>query len=102
MHPANLQIEGLLVAFAALNRALVEKGRFTVEEIDTLLHMAESAATSEERMAEELSPAQRDAVCFPIRFLRLANQLAPDPEALSFSALARGVGMSKAPYNDQM
>ena len=32
MSPANLQIEGLLLAMAALNRALVDKGLLSLEE----------------------------------------------------------------------
>lgn len=101
MSPANLQIEGILLAMAALNRALVDKGMLTLEEIDQALHRAEAAATSEERMAEELSPAHRDAVCFPIRFLRLANGREVGPNALSFSSLTRDIGLTKPPYNDQ-
>lgn len=101
MSPANLQIEGLLLAMAALNRALVDKGLLSLEEIDLALHRAEAAATSEERMTEELSPAHRDAVCFPIRFLRLANGRELGADALSFSALTRDIGLTKPSYNDQ-
>ena len=102
MNTANLQLEGLLLAMAELNRALVEKGVFRAEEIDAALHAAEASVTGEERMTEDLSPANRDAVCFPIRLLRLANEKNLPPGGLSFSALAREIGMSKPPYNDQL
>jgi hypothetical protein len=50
---------------------------------------------------DDISPANRDAICFPIRFLRLANRLHAGDEAFSFSELARRVGETKEPYNDQ-
>ncbi len=99
MNTANLQLEGLLLAMAEVNRTLVAKGVLGVDEIEAALHRAEASATAEERMSQDLSPANRDAVCFPIRLLRLANST-PQGD-LSFSALARDVGASKSPYNDQ-
>jgi hypothetical protein len=52
-------------------------------------------------MAQDLSPANRDAVCFPIRLLRLANAKMAAQGDLSFSELARDVGATKTPYGDQ-
>lgn len=101
MNTANLQLEGLYLAVAAINDLLVGKGLLSREEIDLALWRAEANATSEERMAEDMSPANRDAVCFPIRLLRLANERRPGEEPLSFSELARLVGETKEPYNDQ-
>ena len=101
MNTANLQLEGLLLAMAQLNRALVRNGVLSAEEVDGALHLAEASATSEERMTQDLSPANRDAVCFPIRLLRLANSKMSAQEELSFSDLAREIGESKQPYNDQ-
>ena len=101
MNTANLQLEGLLLAMAEINRALIRNGVLGVEEIDAALRLAEASATSEERMTQDLSPANRDAVCFPIRLLRLANSKVSGEEALSFSDLAREIGESKQPYNDQ-
>lgn len=102
MNTANLQLEGLYLAVAAVNDLLVAKGMLTRDELDLALHRAESSATAEDRMTEDdISPANRDAICFPIRFLRLANRLHAGDEAFSFSELARRVGETKEPYNDQ-
>ncbi len=101
MNVANLQIEGLLMAVASINKALVQKGTLSVEELDLALRRAEASVTSEERVVEDMSPANRDAVCFPIRLLQLANQSADDADTCSFAELARMVGQTKEPYNDQ-
>ena len=53
-------------------------------------------------MDEDLSPANRDAVCFPIRLLLAANNAQGEAQIPSFSELARMVGRTKEPYNDQM
>ena len=74
MNTANLQLEGLYLAVAAMNNLL----------------------------AEELSLANRDAMAFSIRLLRLANDTVAVGENASFSDLARAVGATKRPYNDQM
>lgn len=101
MNTANLQLEGLLIAMAEINRALIRNGVLSVEEVDAALRLAEASATSEERMTQDLSPANRDAVCFPIRLLRLANSKMATQGELSFSDLAREIGETKQPYNDQ-
>lgn len=100
MHAANLQLEGLYLAVAAINNALADKGILTKVEIDSALKRAEQAALGENRSIEDLSPAQRDAMAFPARFLIAAN--AAPTENLSFYALAKQVGESKKPHNDQM
>jgi hypothetical protein len=97
---ANLQLEGLLMAIATINNVLVRKGVVSSEEIDIALRKAEAGETAAERSGE-LSPANRDAVNFPIRLLQLANQCQPETDMPSFSALARMVGQMKEPYNDQ-
>ncbi|MGB3386437.1 MAG: hypothetical protein WBA88_00485 [Pseudaminobacter sp.] len=102
MNTANLQLEGLYLAIASINNLLVSKGILSVEEIDTALRRAEANATSDENIVEVMSPANRDAVCFPIRFLQLANNSGSEHEIPSFSELARMVGQTKEPYNDQM
>ncbi len=101
MNVANLQIEGLLMALASLNRLLVEKGIASRAEIDTMLRRAEAGITGDDRFSEEMPQASRDAMCFPVRLLRLANQ--PDVEAGpdGFSELAKRVGQTKQPFNDQ-
>lgn len=101
MNVANLQLEGLLMAVAAINQVLVKKGVLSVEEIDIALRKAEAGETSEER-SEAISASNRDAINFPIRLLELANQCQPEADMPSFSKLARMVGQMKEPYNDQM
>ena len=102
MNTANLQLEGLLVAIAAVNQALVAKGVLATEEIDRALAVSEQTALGDERLTEDLSPSNRDAVLFPIRLLRLANNMAGDRGVPPFAELARAVGESKAPYSDQL
>lgn len=101
MNTANLQLEGLLTAIAGINRTLVAKGLLNTEELDHCLAVAEQTALGDDRVAEELSPANRDAVVFPIRVLRLANQHAEPGGIPTFAELARMVGETKEPYNDQ-
>lgn len=98
MNTANLQLEGMLMALAHMNALLVQKGLVSVDEIDDVLHRAEAGLTSEERLIE---PSNRDAVCFPIRVLRIANRRSVEVGQPSFSALAKAVGQRKQPYNDQ-
>lgn len=102
MNTANLQLEGLYLAIASLNNLLVSKGILSVEEIDTALRRAEANVTGDENIVEIMSPANRDAVCFPIRFLQLANNSGSEQDIPSFSELTRMVGRTKEPYNDQM
>ncbi len=102
MHVANLQLEGLLMAIAALDNLLVKKGLVTVEEIDEALHKAEAGITAEERLTEDMSPSNRDATCFPIRLLRMANLGRSETSVQPFSELARQIGQTKKLYNDQI
>lgn len=100
MNPANLQLEGLLMAIAELNRLMVERGLVSPTDVATALRRAEARITSDERFEEaDISLASRDAMCFPIRALMLANS--PDYQSAGFSDIARAVGLSKQPYNDQ-
>lgn len=101
MNAANLQIEGLCMAQAALNRLLIAKGVVTAEEVEAALHFAEAALTGGDRSQERLSPANRDAVVFPLRLLRIAARQAMN-EPLDFADLAEQVGRTKPAYNDQM
>lgn len=101
MNPANLQLEGLIMAVANLNRLFVEKGLLTPHEIQAALNRAEARLTSDDRFQDnDIRLANRDAICFPIRFLLLAN----GDEACAgagFSEVARKVGLTKQPFNDQ-
>ena len=98
MNTANLQIEGLLMALAQINQALVDKGLLERDEVDMALAKAEQIALGDERVTENLSAANRDAIAFPVRLLRLANSEGEQ----SFGALARRVGETKGPHNDQV
>ena len=100
MNTANLQLEGLYLVVAALNNALVGKGIFSREEIGHALKLAEQTALGDYGN-EELSSSNRDAVAFPARLLMLANNGASSTEIQSFSELAKLVGQTKAPHNDQ-
>jgi hypothetical protein len=102
MNTANLQLEGLLMALAGLNQALVAKGVLSTAEVDRSLALSEQTVLGDDRVAEDMSPANRDAVAFPIRLLRLANNMAGDRDVPPFSELARMVGKTKQPYNDQL
>ncbi|HEV2502806.1 MAG TPA: hypothetical protein VGV39_07005 [Mesorhizobium sp.] len=101
MNVANLQIEGLLMAVAAINDALVRKGVLSAEEVELALRKVEASLTGDERLHEDLSPSNRDAVCFPIRLLMAANTSQGQTDVASFAELARLVGRTKEPYNDQ-
>ena len=102
MNVANLQLEGLLMAVASINNALVHKGVLSVDEIDRALRKAEASVLGDERAYEDLSPSNRDALCFPLRLLQLANLGQSEASVQSFAALAKSVGQTKKPYNDQM
>ena len=101
MHVANLQLEGLMMALAFINQTLVRKGILSVDEVDLALRKAEASFTSEERLFEDMTPTNRDAVCFPIRVLQLANLGQSEDSVQPFSELARSVGQTKEAYNDQ-
>lgn len=101
MKVANLQLQGLLMAVASINNALVHRGLLSVDDIDQALRKAEANLTGEERLFEDMTPANRDAVCFPLRFLMAANSTQDETGISSFSELARMVGKTKDPYNDQ-
>lgn len=102
MNTANLQLEGLLMAVAAINQALVSKGLLSTAEIDRALDVSEQNVLGDDRVAEDMSPANRDAVAFPARFLRLANNMAGDADVPGFAELARMVGETKGPHNNQL
>src|SRR5690606_3424052 len=102
MNVASLQIEGLLMAVAAINNMLTRKGVLSVEEVDLALRKVEASLTGDDRLYEDMSPANRDAVCFPIRLLITANNAQGEASVPSFTELTRMVGLNKRPYNDQM
>lgn len=102
MNVANLQLEGLLMAVASINNLLVQQKLLSIDDIDTALRKAEAGLTGDQHLLGTMSLANRDAVCFPIRLLRLANIMQSETGVPPFSELAREVGQTKEPYNDQM
>jgi hypothetical protein len=102
MNSANLQLEGLYLAIAAVNEALVDKGLLSRSELETALKRAEQTALGDDRSAENLRSAEREAMAFPARVLRLASEAGSEGEVSTFSDLARRVGRTKPPLNDQM
>ena len=101
MNVANLQLEGLMTAVASINNLLVHKGLLSIDDIDIALRKAEANVTGDERTYEDMSPANRDAICFPIRLLQIANNAQGESDIPPFSELAKMVGQTKEPYNDQ-
>jgi hypothetical protein len=83
MNTANLQLEGLLLAVAAMTEALKDKGLLSQDEIEAALARAEGVARGDPRRPEEMSASNVAAVLFPIRFLRKANAVGADAGAFS-------------------
>ncbi|GLQ09792.1 hypothetical protein GCM10007913_17240 [Devosia yakushimensis] len=101
MNVSNLQLQGLYLAVASINNALVAKGVLTRQEVDTALRRAEQTALGDERLTEEMNPSGRDAVAFPARLLQLANNSASETSIASFAELAKMVGQTKGHYPDE-
>jgi hypothetical protein len=89
VNTANLQMQGVLLAVAAVNRLLVERGLVSKEDLTAALSNAESRITSDESISDLISAPNRAAIVFPLRMLRHAIPGDADP---SFSELARSVG----------
>lgn len=102
MNVANLQLEGLLMAVASINNVLVHKGLVSIDDINEALRQAEASVTGDERSNDAMSASNRDAICFPIRLLQLANNAQGETDIPPFSELAKMVGQTKEPYNDQV
>ena len=90
MNTANLQLEGLLLAIAALCAELKRKGALDANEIEAALDRAARGAS--DRMTD-LSDANTEAVLFPIRFLREALRQADG--RLDYRSLAAEVGRAR-------
>ena len=91
MNTANLQLEGLLSAVAALTNTLREKGVLSADEINQCLTQAEET-TARDRPTE-LSASNIEAIRFPFRYLRAAATAGNPPP--SFAAVAAQIGMTK-------
>jgi hypothetical protein len=91
MNTANLGLEGLYLAIASVNALLVEKGMLTHAEVDAALKQAEAAAMAGGEH-DDLSGANRKAICFPIRFLMLANEKGENRQPVRFRGVAEDIG----------
>jgi hypothetical protein len=95
MNTANLQLEGLYVAVAAITNALVEKGILSRGEVEEALRSAEAAALGGNRAGGEMSAANRDAVAFPPRRWPLPNGRAAAGNTVPFWQPARRVAATR-------
>ena len=89
MNTANLQLEGLCLAIAMINRVLVSRNLLSRAEIDIALNEAEEIA-ARDRLGS-ISSANHDAVVFPIRLLRQANSANANRSTPDFSELTKMV-----------
>jgi uncharacterized membrane protein YgaE (UPF0421/DUF939 family) len=87
MNTANLQLEGLLLAVAALFAELKRKGALDTNEIEAALDRAAQGASER---TTNLSDANAEAIRFPIRLLREA--LRQTDGSLDYRRLAAEVG----------
>lgn len=85
MNTANLQLEGLLLSISFLFETMRRKGLLTEQEIDAALREAETSLKLE-AATSNLSPANLEAIQFPIRFLRAATKMTSTGH-ISFAAL---------------
>ncbi|MCV0397224.1 MAG: hypothetical protein K5872_14790 [Rhizobiaceae bacterium] len=95
MNTANLQLEGLLLALAAILEKLEERNLLSRDDIRDALETARGRCVADERRPVELSDANVEAVMFPIRFLIRAVE--PDNAGGTFSELARDIGRRRQP-----
>jgi hypothetical protein len=90
VNTANLQLEGMVMAVAALCQALAEKQLLSHEAIDAALAQAKDAVEGDD--SHRLSEANQNAILFPIHLLRLANQAHERGERFTFADYAAQIG----------
>jgi hypothetical protein len=95
MNTANLQLEGICAILAGLLGIMRDKGLLNSEEIDQLLEGIEKNLASDPNRRAELRGANVDAICFPVRFLRLAAKASSEGCQPSFVESAGRVGLTK-------
>jgi hypothetical protein len=93
LNTASLQIEGLLVALAAVARALADGDAARQRLLESALAEAEQAVMRDSGQNSRLSRSQMDAVAFPIRYL--ATAIRPEAQALSFAEVTMTVARAK-------
>ncbi|WP_159588447.1 MULTISPECIES: hypothetical protein [Chelativorans] len=95
MNTANLQMEGMLMAVSALCSLMREKGLAEADEIDAALAEAETALAADRLRPDQLSPANVEAVLFPLRFLREANRRRIPGSTAAYTEIATNVGRTR-------
>ncbi|MBR0651762.1 hypothetical protein GXW78_18985 [Roseomonas terrae] len=90
MNTANLQMEGVLLAVAALCAELRRRAVLTDEDLERAFTVAEGGASAR---AAALRNANAEAILFPIRFLRLG--LRDSARGLDYGAIAAEVGRER-------
>jgi hypothetical protein len=99
MNPANLQLEGVLMALYALLNVSKSKGLLNAQEIEEALEAAEANILADHARVSDLRDAQLAGSLFPIRFLRHANTASKSME--SFTTIAQLVGETKPDAMDR-
>lgn len=95
MNTANLQMEGMLMAVAALCRLMREKELLKTGEIDEVLSAAQDALAADRLRPDEVSAANVEAVLFPLRFLREANRREGEGTTPAYTEIATAVGRTR-------
>src|SRR5690554_3747826 len=95
MNTANLQMEGVLMAMAAVCHLLRQKGIADEAEVDSALAEAEAALAQDSLRPEQLSRANVEAALFPVRFLREANRRDLPGSAAAYTEIATTVGRTR-------
>jgi hypothetical protein len=90
MNTANLQMQGLLAVLSSLLQTIEQQGLLTRAQIEAALSRAEDDATRGFQHPS-LSDAHLEAVCFPSRYLRVAQTSG----TATFEQVARAVGQDK-------
>ena len=90
MNVANLQLEGMLLAFTAVQRSQVPSGARSEAELQAAMALAEQPGLGDRQRCEQLCPSQRVSLAFAARFLSIATR--PDSGMRPFSEVAREVG----------
>jgi len=90
MNTANLQMEGMIMALAAIAEIVVRKGLASHAEVEKALACVEDGLLLDRSAG--LSEANRAAKAFPVRMLRLANSASQRGEQRSFAQFAGMIG----------
>ncbi|MDX3930109.1 MAG: hypothetical protein QHC90_30560 [Shinella sp.] len=90
MNTANLELQGLYLAMAAINDLLVRKQLLTHPEIRGALSLAATVVEQSTRNAS-LSRSNGKAVQFPLHFLAMASESSESGKPVDFHCIAKEV-----------